>query len=613
VAGAWDDASHILSDAISAAGPDANDARIALHRSIGGVLRGRLANPDGAIAHFRRVLQLAPGDSGALDALEEIHLSRHDFDGLEEVLRARAEHADDPQRGRDARRRLGQLYEDVFIDLERAAATYQDILDQDPDDEEALVSLRRALTADEAWGELASALEDLCPRLSDPSRRAALQFELASLYREQADEPSMAALHLRDLLDHPDADRPAVLGALVAMFDAARRRKRSPRCWSRSIVTRGRSGARACAECARRHQPDLRRAPRHRRRACATLRGEARRPERRVRRARALVPPRDPDDRAIWAELERLAGAAGAYDELAALWRDAVGMQPPSDAPRPSGSGAREALRIRLARLLREGLGGDDEAVTLYEAILDTPGAGVQYPEVLEALVVLYRARDDQEALVRVLLASSDGVLPGAERRQRLLDAGDLLATTLSRPEEAATHWERLATEDPTDDEVSERVEGVYEQLERWDDLSAHLERRAEALTDDAKIDRVRLARAFVRLERLGESEAAVRDLLALMASPTCGSDAREVLLDLASAEDTSEPIRQRIIAGLESHFDQVDDGWGRAALEEVRATLGPPGEPRAKVLLQAARLVVATDQVPTIGRHGSGGRSSRV
>lgn len=602
VAGTWDDASHILSDAISATDLDATGARIALHRSIGTVLRGRLANPDGAIAHFRRVLQLAPGDPGALDALEEIHLSRHDFDGLEEVLRARAEHADDPERARDARRRLGQLYEDVFLDLERAAATYQDILDQDPNDEEALVSLRRALAADDAWGELASALEDLCPRLSDPARRAALQFELATLYREQADEPSMAALHLRDLLDHPDADRDKVLAALTAMFDAGEapeavapvleqvyRDAADDVGLARVLSVRADTSATSderlavADELARLYEDKL-----------ADPRGAF---DARVRGFRI-----DPDDRALWADLERLAGTAGANPELAALWRDAVGLDPPNDAPRPSGSGAREALRVRLARLLREELGEDDEAVALYEAILDTAGVGLQYPEVLEALVVLYRARDDQEALVRVLLASSDGALPGAERRQRILDAGDLLATTLGRPEEAATHWERLATEDPTDDAVSERLEGAYETLERWDDLSAHLERRAEALTDQGKVDRVRLARAFVRLERLGESAAAVRDLLALMASPTCGSDAREVLLDLASADDTSEPIRQRIIAGLESHFDQVDDGWGRAALEEVRANLGPPGEPRAKVLLQAARLVVPTDQVSTIG-----------
>ncbi|MEZ4265646.1 MAG: hypothetical protein R3F39_04650 [Myxococcota bacterium] len=601
-AGAWDDAARLLSDAISASPEHSTDTRIALHRSIGGVLRGRLANPEGAIAHFRRVLQLAPGEPSALDALEEIHLSRHDFEGLEEVLRARAEHAEDAERGRAARRRLGQLYEDVFLDLERAAATYQDILDQDPDDEEALASLRRALSTDEAWGELASALEDLGPRLTEPSRRAALQFELATLYRQQADEPSMAALHLRDLLEHPDADRDAVLEMLTGMFDAgeapeavapvleqvyrdagddaglarvlAVRADTSPTSDERLAIAD--ELARLCEE------------------KLADPRGAF---DARVRCFRI-----DPDDRAIWAELERLAKEAGAQAELAALWRDAVGLQPPADAPRPSGSGAREALRIQLARLLRDDLGGDDEAVTLYEAILDAPGAGLQHPEVLEALVVLYRARDDQEALVRVLLASSDGVLPGAERRQRILDAGDLLATALGRPAEAAEHWERLATEDPTDDEVSERLESAYETLEQWEDLSAHLERRAEALTDAAKVDRVRLARAFVRLERLGESEAAVRDLLALVASATCGSDAREVLLDLAAADDTSEPIRQRIIAGLESHFDQVDDGWGRAALEEVRATLGPPGEPRAKVLLQAARLVVATDEVPTIG-----------
>ncbi|MCB9729140.1 MAG: tetratricopeptide repeat protein [Deltaproteobacteria bacterium] len=598
----WEDASHFLGEATARVPDGATGSRVLLHRSLGAVLRGKLANADGAIVHFRRVLQLAPGDMAALDALEEIHLSRHDFEGLEEVLRARAEHAEDPERGRDARRRLGQLYEDVFLDLERAAATYQDILDQEPDDEEALVSLRRALSADEAWGELTSALEDLCPRLATAERRAALQFELARLYREQTAEPSMAALHLRDLLDHPEADRAAVIATLEAMFEAGEapaavapvlegvyRESGDHAQLARVLAVRADTSPTSderltvAAELARICEHEL-----------ADARGAF--------EAQVRIFVIDPDDRAVWSELERLAGESDAYGELADLWRSAVGLEAPPDGPRPSGSGVRDQLRIELARLLRERLGADDEAIELYEAILDEPSAGVQYPEVLEALVVLYRAREDHEALVRVLLASSEGVLPGAERRQRIVDACELLAGPLGRIDDAVEHWERLATEDPTDDEVAERLEAAYETLERWEDLAAHLLRRAEAQTDPAKADRVRLARAFVRLERLNESEHAVRELLALVASPTCGADAREVLLDLAAADPTSEPIRQRIIAGLESHFETAEDDWGRAALEEVRATLGPPGEPRAKVLLQAARLVVPTVELATIG-----------
>jgi tetratricopeptide (TPR) repeat protein len=599
---AWDLASQHLSDAIAAAPAEDMDARIALHRSIGAILRGRLGNADGAIVHLRRLLQLAPGDAAALDALEEIHLSRHDFAGLEEVLRARAEHSDSDTRAREARRRLGQLYEDVFLDLERAAATYQDILDQDPDDEDALASLRRALTSDEAWGELATALEDLCPRLSTPASRARLQLELARLYREQAGEPSMAALHLRELVDQPDADREVVLGILRDMFDAGEAPEAVARVLEQVYRDEGDDAGLARVLGVRADTSptsDERLAIAEELASiCEHKLGDPRGAfDARVRSFRL-----DPDDRAVWAELERLSALADAQLELTELWRDAVGLAPPADAPRPSGSGGREALRVRLAKLVCELPGGDDEAVALYEATLEAPGASGSHSDVLEALVVLYRARDDQEALVRVLLASSAGALPGTERRQRLLDASELLAGTLARPSEAAEILERLATEDPTDDDVAERLEGAYESLELWEDLAAHLERRAEALTDPAKVDRVRLDRAFVRLERLGEVESAVRDLLSLMASATCGSDAREVLLDLAAADGTSEPIRQRIIAGLESHFESADDSWGQAALEEVRATLGPPGEPRAKVLLQAARLVVATDEVPTIG-----------
>ncbi|MGM0575067.1 MAG: tetratricopeptide repeat protein [Myxococcota bacterium] len=595
--GDWEEVARVLGEALGRLPDDGDQGRVALYRSLGALHRRHLGDPSGAVTHYRWVLQLQPGDAESLDALEEIHLSRHDFEGLEEVLRLRAEEAARPEEARAARRRLGQLYEDVFTDLEAAAAVYQRLLDQDPDDAEALTSLERVLAMDEAWPELAAALEDVLPHVASPARQASVALDLARLYRERVGDPGLAAERLRDLLEHPEADRAEILGLLEEMLEG----REEPEAVAPILEQHYRAEG-DDADLARVLEvrlgtsalPDERLALA---RELATLYEERLGDAAGAFRARAAAFRLDPDDQETWSELERLAEPAGGWEDLAALWRAAVDEDAGPETPRPSARDDRDALRIALARILRERLDAEDEAIRLYEAVLSQPERLAAHPEVVEDLDALYEARGDDEALAALRLAAAEHVLEGAERRRRLLEACDLLAGPLGRLEEAVGHWERLVREDPSDDTAARHLETGLEELGRWDDLEALLTQRMEGQEAPERVDRARLRRAFVRLEELGRTADGVEDLLALAPSEAVGADARDVLLDLAGRDDVPAALRLRILDDLDAHFEATGDAWGRSALLEVRASGASSAADRARFLAEAGRALAAPEQ----------------
>ena len=175
------------------------------------------------------MLQLSPADADALESLEEIYYSQSDFEGLEEVLRARADSTNDRDTKLAALARLGQLYDDVLSDNLRAADCYRKILAERPDDAETLASLRQTLTAAESYAELAhSHGMPLRPGMSHAKEIQA--FELGQklyFHRAGAWDFSCASCHGEDdkrirMSELPVLYKPAVARPLIATWPAYR-------------------------------------------------------------------------------------------------------------------------------------------------------------------------------------------------------------------------------------------------------------------------------------------------------------------------------------------------------------------------------------------------------
>lgn len=593
---AWEAAYTALQEALGRLSADAIPARITLHRALGMIATTRLTRHDDAVQHLRWVLQLAPGDEAALDALERLHFSQNDFAGLERVFSARAAAAATPAERVAPLFRLGQLYEDVLVDGQRAAATYQQILGIDPNNAEALEATARVLDADDAHEELAAFYETALTRLDDVDARDAVQVKLGALYAGRLDQPLAAVDHLQDAVEHGGAAAAEATAALERLFEDARVR----------------AAVAPVLEAVYRERQDAER-------LVAMLRARLEASESDLDRIGlldeiamlsegALQSPADafdalcerfalsPADREVWRDLERLGGVTRDWDKLVSVWtaRTRAG----ADARLPKDALA--SLRVALGDVLHTRTFDIEPAIEQIEQAVTESEDDDEILLALERLEVLYKKAADLDGYVRSKLRASERVISRAARRRKILDACQALAGSLKRPEEALALCQQLFEEDPAEPDVGDMVIDLLERKGAWDEVDSVYEQRVAATTDPELVDRLKYRHAVFRRDHLDAWELAIDGFLGLIASATMGTEARQALLEICRARESDEQ-REIVLEALEEHYVEHGDNEGHLAVLLVRADAATPGIERAAALREAATVCL-----PDVARAAS-------
>lgn len=585
-AGSWDDGYTALQDALGRLPSEAVQARLRLHRALGAVASARLSRHEEAVQHYRWVLQLAPGDTAALDALERIFFSQNDFEGLEDVFKARADVAETPAARVAPLFRLGQLYEDVLVDPPRAALVYQEILSITPADEEAVEAVVRVLELDEAFTDLAAILETALTRIDDEAARHRTHLRLARLYVDALDQPLAAIDHYQGILEAtPDADDADVVEALEALHDDERAASAVAPLLEQVYRRRG-----DAAPLVRMLQT---------RAAAAEVGAEkiALLDELAMLAEGALDDPQlaftatlerfdaAPGDIATWRELERLAGLVDGWPALAKTWRARV------DAPQDDRLSASQlpALRMALAEIYHRRMFEMDDAVDQVERAVEESEDDGETLAGLETLEVLYKKVADLEGYVRAKLAASERVIGRDTRRRKILDACQALAGPLKREDEAIARCRALFDEDPGEADVGDALALMLERRRDFEGLEQLYAERIAATAEPEIAEGMRYRRAILWRDELDRWELAIDALIGLVGSPTIGLDARQALLEIARAQE-SESQRDVILDALADHYDDHGDAEGRLAVLLVRADFAAVGAERAALLRDAAR-----------------------
>lgn len=584
--GRWEQAYNHIDEALGRLPPDERGhARVALHRSLGTIARTRLAHPADAVAHFRWVLQLAPGDTFALEELEKVYLAQSDFAGLEEVYRARLEAAATPAQRLAALKELARLFDDVMLDGERAAQIHQEILQIAPDDREAQASLLRFLEASGSWSELAALIEAALTRVGTLGERQALQARLAELCADRLGEIAAAIDHCRDVVERADAADDPALAKVVPILE---------RYLATPMLERDVTPILEVAYRKERRLDELvevlERRARHASPAelpaildesLMLIGGVAAAPEKafKILLRRFQVAPGDED---VWQELERAAALTGSWEELAAVFAAALTGEP--EVP----IAVRPTLRLRLADVYHRHLIELEEAIVQTErALAETHDDGEKLAA-LEGLEVLFKKTADLESFVRVKLEAARRVLSRTLRRHKVFDAAQALAGALGRPEDAIAVLEPLWIDDPSDVEVADQILALSERVgdaARTDTLFGDA---IDASRGDARRDALRYRRALMRRDKLGLWEVAISELIGLVDSLSVGKDARQALLEVSRAQE-SEAQRDVILEVLVEHHRRVGDTEGLINALVVQAEFTPAGPERATVLRAAA------------------------
>ncbi|MEZ4281354.1 MAG: tetratricopeptide repeat protein [Myxococcota bacterium] len=508
-------------------GDETPEAR-ALDLRRGRLLLDALGDCEGAAAIFGALHEREPGDEEILTLLERALRAGHDANGLCELLARRAAWEPRPVARAPFELERAQLLEEVLGRPHDACDVYEDLLRSVPDSAAAVLARARLEALCEATGQWPRLQRLLLARLAQTPEpeRIPLRERIAEICRDQLQDPAGCAAQLEAIAAaHPDRvavwqqlqdlymrvlGRPAdwlrVAGAELSSVPAPRR----------ELALRVAIGRVLLDDSQRPHECEAREAIGHYERVLELDPSHAEAVEILVRHYEREHRPEDVA-RVLESHLQRL-------DE--------------------ARSADRDELRLRLARIHAQELGGDARARELLESVRTSKGA---VPEVAEPLAeILERSggpRSDAAlaALCRDALACVHGERDRRPWRIRLGRS----AARLGDLEEAARNYRAALSESPGDPDVEDALIEVYERLGEREPLIELLERRLAFVPAETELAlRLRIARLYA--SEADEAELALPHLEQVLARIPHHHEALDLAVALATRID--EPLRARTL-----------------------------------------------------------------
>jgi tetratricopeptide (TPR) repeat protein len=328
---------------------------------------------------------------------------------------------------------------------------------------------------------------------------------------------------------------------------------------------------------------------------------------------------RDPTSEPLRTELERAAGKAGLWGELAADYVELVGE---------GGAGALPH-RLALGRVYAEELNQLGDAVTEYEAVL---AADAKNEAASRALLDLLARLERWPELASALARAAENEADKARAVELRLQLGDVQAARLADAGAAMATYERVLAEDagsPGAGEALDALEKLARRNERWPELARALDEKARRAGDAAVAARLRRERAELLADRQSDTDAAVRELEAVLANnPDDRAALRSIeklyekqkrdveylrtvdrLADLAESDAERLLLLRRLAAEWEERQASVTAGEGGAAgldraadaLEQIlqlAPTDGDAFRALARVYRQARRFLALAEAI---------------
>ncbi|KAB2911170.1 MAG: tetratricopeptide repeat protein, partial [Kofleriaceae bacterium] len=413
-----------------------------------------------AVETHLRVLEIDPKDPDALAALDRLYLGAGMYDELVEVLRRRIEITLDPDEQLELWFRRGAIFSDALGDLDEALACYQAVLEQESRNRRALEAEEQIYFRREQWKELYGVYEKMIDVADGDSELAETYARMARISSEALNDEARAVDLWAKVSDIRGED-PMALGAMAELHV---RRER----WDDLVETLERQVAVAPSDA---EQIVL-----YKRlgRVWAEKLGR----DRSALDAWRLADQLDPNDLETLNALADLYRSLQSWDELSQTIRRII------EVGQEQGKLEEDQvieLYAELGRLEGDVLGRVDEAVDAWRSVLAIDASDFRAMEALESLFT--REARWEEAIE--VLEKRALVLDDVPRRiENLLQAASTWEEKVEDFTRAAEVYERVRGMDVTNVTASERLEAIYRQQYKWEQLAEILLERA-GLRDD--------------------------------------------------------------------------------------------------------------------------------
>ncbi len=160
-----------------------------------------LEDEAGAVEAYRRMLQVSPGHSAALKALQGLYRKAERFEDLAGLLREALEHAEEAEDLRAYRHDLAGVLAEQLDKAEEAIAQYQALVEADPDDHAALRGLEKLFDATGRNDEYMAILDKRIAAAETDAEKVELCQRMAATWEDQEGGQARAAEYLEKVVE----------------------------------------------------------------------------------------------------------------------------------------------------------------------------------------------------------------------------------------------------------------------------------------------------------------------------------------------------------------------------------------------------------------------------
>jgi tetratricopeptide (TPR) repeat protein len=557
------------------------DLQLEVMLRIADVARSRLSDTALAKEYYARALEVRGDDRNALVALESLYEETGDHASLLEIVKRRADAAEKDDERKQLLFKQARLCDEKLGDARAAIVVYEQILDTGLD-AEAVAALERLYAQSDRWEDLVSLYErQIGAPGTSSERKAALHHALGSVLEKRLNDVGRAFDEYAAALQI-DPKHPHTVASLEALMGQREHGARAAEMLEPVYLARldwRRVMASLEARLETSQDPDERRQLLRR---LAKMHEEQAEDYRAALETTAKLLAEDVTDESTWGELERLARVANAEGRLAEVFAGEL-AKVTSDEP----STARLARRTGE---LFEAQKDVDRALSFFRRAyaFDPESSDGAFEAIDRLLREAGRPRDRVQLYRDALDYKND-----PQDRLTALHTIALIEEAELHDDPAAIETYRATLEvDEGDLHSLEALSRLYARSERWRDLAELTRQRAEqsALPEDEARFRMELAKLL--LTRLGEPQAAVDELQAVveLAPPAAGGPGAEAVTTLEALLHEAEH-KARVVDILRPIYERADDWRHLVAVNDERLALATDDPERIAILRESATL----------------------
>jgi tetratricopeptide (TPR) repeat protein len=191
-----------------------------LYGSAARVVQTEVGDVARAIGLFNRVLDVAPRDLAAVEALEGLYQTAERYAELSQILQRKSKVLDDAGQQKAALYEAARLEEEVLNRPEAAIQVYEAVLELEPEDLQALDALIKLYLDLARWEDLLAAQLKKVDLVHGSEDKKAIYYQMGAVYERELEDVPRAIDTYQKVLELDPDDLPA-LGRLDVLYQTA--------------------------------------------------------------------------------------------------------------------------------------------------------------------------------------------------------------------------------------------------------------------------------------------------------------------------------------------------------------------------------------------------------